>query len=135
MQRIFILFTLVLVLASCHEKSKSERVAEDFLTDYLECRFADAERVASPEVVGQMHWRASQLTQADLDLLAENEPQVSAEDVENYGDSCIVYVKASDALLLDSIGQPGRIGTQRYCLTLEKVKGRNWKVTALNSNL
>ena len=120
------------MLASCREKSSSERVAESFLMAYLDCRFAEAERVASPEVVEQMRWRASQLTQADLELLAKNESQVSTEDLEVYDDSCIVYLKASDALLLDSIGQSGHIGDRHYIVVLKKEKGRNWLVTALN---
>ncbi len=132
MQRILVLLTLVLLLASCHEKSSSERVAESFLEAYLDCRFAEAERVASPEMVEQMRWRASQLTQTDLDLLAGNESHVSTENVEVCDDSCIVYLKASDALLLDSIGQPGRIGDRHCIVVLKKEKGRNWIVTDLN---
>ena len=133
MKRTYLFFVLVSVLlASCHEKSKPERVAEQFLAAYLDCRYQDAGRFASGEVMEQMRWRLSQLTQAEVELMNENEPQVEAEDMENYGDSCIVFLRATDALLMDSIGLPAQIGEQRYRLVLQKEKGRNWKVTALN---
>ncbi|MBQ7571907.1 MAG: hypothetical protein IJT19_06685 [Bacteroidaceae bacterium] len=124
----------LLALASCAERRGPERVAEQFMSAYLDCRFQDAASLASPSVQDRVRWRASQLTQADLDLLADQSAEVETDDLEDYGDSAIVSVDVSDALLLDSIGQPGHIGDARYRLTLKKEKGSNWKVTALISN-
>ena len=136
MKRTCLLLVLLSLFAgACHEKSKPERVAERFLSAYLDCRYEDAERLASAEVMEGMRWRLSQLTQAEVELLADNEPQVEAEDMEVCGDSCIVSLRAEDVLLLDSIGQPARIGERRYRLVVQKEKGRNWKVTALIPNL
>ena len=129
-----LLFLLSLLAGACHEKSKPERVAEQFLSAYLDCRYEDAGRLATTEVMEQMRWRLSQLTQAEVEMLADNEPKVDAEDMETCGDSCIVRLRAEDTLLLDSIGQPARIGERCYRLVLKKEKGRNWKVTALIPN-
>ena len=135
---------LALLIVGCRGKGEPERVAERWLSAYLECRFDDAQQLSAKEgsVIEQMRWRASQLTQAEVELLAENKPTVEAEDVEplqvpnaeldSNTKSCVVTLMVHDALLLDSIGLPAHIGEQRYRLVLQKEKGRNWKVTALN---
>ncbi len=132
MKRTCLLLMLIsLLMTSCQEKSKPERVAERFLMAYLDCRYADAERIATPKVMEQMRWRISNLTQAEVELINENEPQVASEGMEDWGDSCIVTLVATDALLLDSVDLPGHIGERQFCMTLQKEKGNNWKVTAL----
>lgn len=127
---LFLCLTTMLFCA-CHSGRNPQEVAERFLSAYLECRFSDAGEWASPEVAEMMHWRASNLTQAEVELLNENVPQVEVEDVEDYGDSCIVSLKVSDALILDSVGQPGHVDDCDYRVTLKKEKGSNWIVTAL----
>lgn len=124
---------LSLLFLSCGGEKTPERVAESFLTDYLECRFPKAARVASSEVVEQMRWWASNLSQADLDLLAANEMPVGVEALESreQGDSCEVVLRAHDCLVADSIGRPGHIGEARYRLTLRKEKGNDWMVVAI----
>ena len=128
---LFLLF-IALLAVSCKEKSKPELVAERFLSAYLDCRYQDAERLATAEVMEEMRWRLSQLTQAEVELINDNVPQVSTEEVKMCGDSCFITLRASDALLLDSIGLPAYVGDQQYRLVLQKEKGSNWKVTALN---
>lgn len=127
------LLVLVFLLSfvSCGREQEPENVAESFLSDYLECRFKSAARWAEPEVVEVMRWRASNLTQAEVELLGEQSCEVASESVEEYGDSAVVTLVAHDALLLDSIGRPGHVGDARYRLTLKKEKGSNWKVTVL----
>ena len=134
-QTVLFLSLMALLAVSCKEKSKPELVAERFLSAYLDCRYQDAERLATPEVMEQMRWRLSQLTQAEVELINDNAPQVSTEEVEICGDSCFITILASDALLLDSIGLPAHVSDQQYRLMLLKEKGSNWKVTALVPNL
>ena len=129
---LFLCLTAMLFCA-CRGEGNPQDVAARFLSAYLECRFSDALEWTSPEVAEMMHWRASNLTQAEVELLNENVPQVEVEDVEDYGDSCIVSLKVSDALILDSVGQPGHVDDCSYRLILKKEKGSNWKVTALSS--
>ena len=136
MKRTILFLSFIALLAvSCREKSKPELVAEQFLSAYLDCRYQIAERLATAEVMEQMRWRMSQLTQAEVELINDNAPQVSMEEVEMCGDSCFVTLRASDALLMDSIGFPAHVGNQQYRLVLQKEKGSNWKVTALIPNL
>ena len=80
-------------------------------------------------------WRASNLTQADLDVLNAREMPVEVEvdDVESFADSCVVTLKASNALLADSIGSTARVGEARFSMILRKGKGSNWKVATLVS--
>ena len=136
MRRNIIFLLLIFLLAmSCKDQSKPEDVAERFLSAYLDCRFSDAEPLASSQVLEQMRWRMSNFTQAEVELLGENEPQVAIEETHDFGDSCVVWLNASNALLLDSIDQPGHIGNQRFGLALKKEKGSTWLVTALIYNL
>lgn len=128
---ILFLVLFSLFFSSCKDRSEPSDVAGRFLSAYLDCRFPDAERIASPEVLEQMRWRVSQLTQAEVELLSENEPLVEVEKTEVYDDSCLVVLNASNALQLDSIGLPGYIGEQRFFVTLQKDKGGSWKVTSL----
>lgn len=129
--KFLVLLLLTMLFVSCKEKSKPELVAEKFLTAWLDCRYQEAEHMASAEVMEQLSWRLSQLTQAEVELINDNAPQVSTEDIENCGDSCIVTLRASDVLLMDSIGLPAHVGDQQYRLVMKKEKGSNWKVTAL----
>lgn len=133
--KFLVLLLLTMLFVSCKEKSKPELVAEKFLTAWLDCRYQEAEHMASAEVMEQLSWRLSQLTQAEVELINDNAPQVSTEDVEDYGDSCIVTLRASDVLQMDSIGLPAHVGDQQYRLVMKKEKGSNWKVTALISIL
>ena len=89
--------------------------------------------LASPEMQETMRWRASQLTQAEVALLrgqAEG-AQVATDELEAGGDTCWVTVSATDALIMDSIGQPGHIGNGRFRLILVRDGNRNWTVAAL----
>lgn len=135
LRRLFVL-VLSLLLCSCDEKQMPQEVAEDFLSAYLDCRFAAAEKLAVQEMAEQLRWRASQLTQAEVEMLAEQaEASVTTDAVEEDGDDCLVWLTATDALLLDSIGQPGHVGEARYRVRLKKGNGSNWKVTAVSPNL
>ena len=90
--------------------------------------------MALPEVVDLMRWRASNLTQAELELLGQQSEgiQTETERVEDYGDSCVVVLMAHNCLVADSVGVPGYIGSSRYRVTLKKKKGDNWMVTTLS---
>lgn len=136
MRRNLLFFCLACALAcSCGGGGGPEEVAERFLGAYLDCDFARAQRMASEGVADQLWWRASQLTEADLEVLngREGSVEVEAEETRMTGaDSCLVWLRARDALLMDSIGQVARIGEGNFCVALKKGKGSNWKVTALN---
>ncbi|MBQ9560306.1 MAG: hypothetical protein IJV08_10065 [Bacteroidaceae bacterium] len=125
----------LLVAGACGRERGPQDVAEEFLAGYLDCRFSDVADLASPEMLETMRWRASQLTQAEVDLLrgqAEG-AQVTTDEMEASGDTCWVTVSATDALIMDSIAQPGRLGDGRFRLTLAREKKRDWKVVALTT--
>ena len=64
------------------------------------------------------------MTQAERELLAENEPDVSVESIEQQEDGAYkVVLSVSDALLLDSINMPGHIDDCRFMLLMEKGEG------------
>lgn len=128
---LFFLCLAVLPFASCAERRAPEHVAERFLSAYLDCCFQDADALADSHVQKMVRWRASQLTQEDLNLLMGQSAEVETCILEDYGDSVIVGAEVCDALLLDSIGRPGRIGQARFRVTLIREKGSNWIVTAL----
>ena len=134
MRRNLLFFALAFVFASsCSQGNDAEQVAEQFLASYLDCDFSRASKFASAEMLDAISWRASNLTQADLDVLNEREMPVAVEvdDVESFADSCVVTLTASDALLVDSIGSTARVGEARFRMTLRKEKGSNWKVATL----
>ena len=131
----FLIPLFFLLLSACAESGTPERVAERFLSAYLDCRFSDAAKLASPEAVELLHWRASQLTQAEVELMNEQAgARARAERTEEHGEECVVWLSVTDALILDSIGLPAHIGDVRYRVTLKHEKGHNWKVTALIPN-
>lgn len=125
----------LLVAVACGRERGSQNVAEEFLAGYLDCRFSDVADLASPEMQETMRWRASQLTQAEVDLLRGQEEgaQTVTDEMEEGGDTCWVTVSATEALIMDSIGQPGRLGDARFRLTLAREGKRDWKVVALTT--
>ena len=128
---IFLAF-LSVVFVSCKEKSSPELVAERAMKVYLDCNLPEMETMASHDVVEQLRWRLSNMSQAERELLAENKPEVNAESAELQEDgSYKVVLAVSDALLLDSIGVPGHIDDCRFMLFLEKEEG-TWEVTSVN---
>ena len=134
MRRNLLFFMLASALMlSCSGNKEPEQIAEHFLASYLDCDFSQASKFASPEMMDAISWRASNLTQADLDVLNERELPVAVEveDVESFADSCVVTLKATDALLVDSIGSTARVGDARFRMIMRKEKGSNWKVATL----
>ncbi len=132
MSKFLVIITfLSLALVSCKEKSKAELTAERALKAYLDCNLTEMESLASSEVVEQVRWRISNLTQAERELLQENIPTVSAENTEQEDAVCKIAVSANNALILDSIGQTGRIEDCRFLLELTR-NGNKWKVTTIN---
>ena len=135
MKKLCLFPIVVLLMFSCQGADVPERRAEEFLSAFLSCRFAEASEMCSPEVVEAMRWRASQLSRDEAEAMVESLPDIETTDVQMLSDdSCVVTCLASDAFVLDSIDQPGHIGNEKYCLVLKKEKGSNWKVTALISN-
>ena len=136
MSRNLLFFLLAFVLAtSCSRDSDPEQIAERFLASYLDCDFSRATKLATEDMKDAVSWRASNLTQADLDVLNAREMPVEVEvdDVESFADSCVVTLKASNALLADSIGSTAHVGDARFRMILRKEKGSNWKVATLVS--
>lgn len=133
MRKDLLLILLALLAVACHRESDAELTAEYFMAAYLDCRFSEASRMASPLVVEQMRWRASQLTEADVALLAETAAEVTVADVAASTDSSIVTLSVSQALLPDSLGRPWSIGSCRYRLVLKRPDGKRWQVVSLRS--
>jgi len=135
MKKIFFTLLSFLLLFSCTRDQAVETVAEDFLSAYLDCRFTEASKWASPRMQEQIKWRASNMTQAEMELLTEGSvaSEVIAESSWHESDTeAIVELTAEDALLVDSIGLPGYMGNARFRITLERPKKRGkWMVAAI----
>ena len=132
MKKLFLFPIVVLLLLSCQGSDAPERRAEEFLSAFLSCHFADAAEMCSPEVVETMRWRASQLNREEAEAMVESLPEIRIEDVQMLSDdSCVVTCVASDVFVLDSIGQPGHLGDSRWRVTLGKDEKKHWRVSAL----
>ena len=126
------LWVASVVTISCNEASEPNAVAEKFLSDYLECRFSACEGMASPDVLEQMRWRASNLTQAEVELMSEQRLSVRAQSddvIDVYGERTVTFL-AHNVLLLDSVGRPGHIGDGRFVVVM-RPEGENWRIVAV----
>ena len=127
--------SVILLISACTGHDSPQAVAESFLEAYLDCRFDEAAKMASPEVGTMLHWRASQLTQAELELLNEHPvADVTVEDAEEADGEWVVTLRAIDALLMDSIGQPAHVGDARYRVVLVRAEGKRWRVSSLQAD-
>lgn len=114
---------------ACENNKTPQESAKELLSAYFDCRYADIESKVSPQMLNQMRFRASNLTQSEVELMAQTESSIEFVGTEENGDTCVVTIIADNVLLLDSLNNPGHIGRARYCLTMSKKDRKTWQGT------
>ena len=101
--------------------------AADFAKAYFNYDYPRAAELAMPESARWLQFAASNLTQADLDVInAAEEASVSIDDLTRINDSTVtVTIEVENILLKDTIGQPPHVVSEaRYPLVLVSRDGR-----------
>jgi len=124
---------MALLLLSCDDtqgegREASERVATKWGEAYFNYDFERAAKYATPESRKWLAFAASNVYQADVDLLREQEQgaSVSVDDYQATSDtSCVVSLEVDNFLLRDSIGKAGHIVSGcRFSIPLVRREGR-----------
>lgn len=122
--------------SSCkHELSEEEQLrtdADSFAVNYYNWHFEKALRYCTPESEKWLRFAASNVHQADVDLLrAKNEDaQIELGDIEWQDNDSLatIEIKVSDFLQMDTIGKVARLTEKaNFCLPMVKRDGR-WMV-------
>ena len=112
--------TLILIgvalLAGCQgigsKGDEETQVATEWARAWFGCDYPKAQRLMTPESERYVRFAASNITEADLQVVNSQEegPQVEAEGSETYADTvAVVGIVVTNYLQRDSIGQPGHI--------------------------
>ena len=120
MKNLVLLIICVCFFAGCEEKeqdphAKARQRASDFAEAYFNYEFEKARKLVTPESEKWLRFAASNVTQADVDLLNGQEAPaaVSVEDCEYVNDTTTAAtVKVTDFMVKDSIGQSGHIADE-----------------------
>lgn len=124
---------MALLLLSCDEtrgegREASERVATKWAEAYFNYDFERAAKYVTPESRKWLAFAASNVYQADIDVLRAQEQgaRVSMDGYEATSDSsCVVCLEVDNFLLRDSIGKAGHIVSGcRFNITLVRREGR-----------
>lgn len=107
----FILTAMALLLSACgmEEEGGAETRAKSFAQDYFNLRYRQAASQCSPGAAKWVEYQASNVSQADLDVLNAQQDTALCEvdDVDVDGDKAVARITVSHFLLCDSIGKPG----------------------------
>lgn len=122
----------VMTLLACDngEEKDIERSAGDFAAAYFNLRYARAAELSTPDSEKWIRFKASNITQADLDVYnsAQDTATCTVNGMEICGDSAIVAMTVNNVLVMDSIGKVANICKERdYRLILKKKEGK-WAV-------
>jgi len=101
--------------ASTDERSLLLR-ADSFVVAYYNGLYHEAARFVAPSSMPRLRFIASQITQADVDVIRQREEPLSYEVVATTieHDSCAqVELQLHNAFTIDSIGQPGTISAEQ----------------------
>lgn len=126
-----------MALLLCHscdtdgEKQQIGTFATQFAQDYFNCRYRQALQSCTPESAKWLHYAASNITQADLDVLNSRDKEATCDvvDIATTSDSTsVATLKIKDFFLLDSIGKPGTINDEALLELTMKRAGDKWQV-------
>ncbi|MCR5130876.1 MAG: hypothetical protein K6C10_05375 [Prevotella sp.] len=111
---IFAFFALISVFSCGNGRSAEERQllqrVDSFVNTYYNSLYHEAARFVTPESMPQLRFIASQITQADIDVIHQNEEMLTYEVIETdiQKDSCArVELLLRNVFTIDTIGQPG----------------------------
>lgn len=125
---------LLLLLAACRPSTTESQVcqaAETFAGAYFNYDFAKALKTSTPESAQWLRFAASNIYEADIEVLRamESGAEVQAAEVETLSsDEATVAVTVDNYMQRDTLGHPGHVVSgQTYCLRLVK-RGETWLV-------
>lgn len=131
-------FLYAFLIVSCQaqwgnaESNSAEEVADSFAVYYFNWQFDKAAKFVTENSMVWLRYAASQVHQADIDILREKcDSRVKVEDVEldDYG---YATVTVTDFLRMDTIGTEGHLVKEaRFKIPLEQSAEngkRRWKV-------
>lgn len=128
----YILLMTITTLSNCQsdEEVKVQNVAENYIIDLYTCNFQDAEKLCTSEAVKDVQWFASNLTEGDVEQLANQEHGlvVTCAGVEIDDTIATVTLELSNAMLVDSLEHEPALGD--VCKRLKLVlRDKKWKIT------
>lgn len=130
--KIALLFLATLLIVACASKEDKviESVAIGFGQHYFNLRFADAAKMCTPESQKWISYRATNITQSDLDVYnAQSDTAVcDIDDFEEYSDSAKISLKVCNFLSKDSIGDNAHICEEATFVINLKKEGSAWHV-------
>ena len=107
----FILTAMTLLLCACgmEEEEGAGTRAKDFAQDYFNLRYRQAASQCSPGAAKWVEYQASNVGQADLDVLnaQQDTARCEVDDVDVDGDRATVRLSVSHFLMCGPIGKPG----------------------------
>lgn len=130
--KILILFLATISVFACATKEDNvmERVAIGFGQHYFNLRFVDAAKMCTHESQKWISYRATNITQSDLDVYnAQLDTAVcDIDDIEEYSDSAKISLKVCNFLSKDSIGDNAHICEEATFVINLKKEGSAWHV-------
>ncbi len=102
---------LALVLASCggHASRQLKREVDSFAVNYFNWQYHKALHYVTPESEKWIRYAASQVHQADIDLLRQKERPATCEirdiDIDDNDSLAVAHVTIHDFLRMDTIGE------------------------------
>jgi hypothetical protein len=135
------LFSLLPLLAfaffSCSgglgsSESRLAECADSFAVHYFNYHFADAMRFVTPESEKWLHYAASNVHQADIDLLRSQEEPATVElneiEIDEADSTGTIRLSVSNFLRMDTIGTSAHL-TKRATYVLHAVcKDKKWRI-------
>lgn len=122
----------VAVISACsyEDENMAEKRARQFAQDYFNLRYVEAARYCTEESVRWVKYRASNITQSDLDVLNSQSDTATCEvDDISYDDtSANVKMVVKNFLSCDSIGKNGVMCKERQFMLPMIKKGDSWFV-------
>jgi len=112
---LFSYFALI-SFSSCDGRTAAERQllerVDSFVITYYNTLYHEAARFVTPASMPQLRFAASQLTQADIDVIHQNKEMLSYEVIETtieHDSIAQVEVLLHNVFTIDTIGQAGNI--------------------------
>lgn len=132
---LLLLFPTLLLLAACGQPEagqQAQAAADKFAAAYFNYDFPTALTLCTPESQKWLRFAASNVYEADLEVLRSMDEgaEVEPSEVESLGDTvATVSVAVSHYMQRDTIGRPGHVTEgQTYHLRLVKRSGQ-WLVS------
>lgn len=128
----YMLLLAATVLSGCQsdDERKVQEVAENYAINLYTCNFQEAEKLCTPEGREDVQWFASNLTEGDVEQLANQEIGlvVTCAGVEIDDTIATVTLELNNAMLVDSLEHQPAMGD--VCKQVKLVlRDKKWKVS------